>query len=176
MEVQLLARNLEIPPRLEEYATKKMEKLGRYLPDIQKARMELSAENTRSSAHRQVVQLTVWTRGGMLRSEERDQDIYTAIDAAMDKMRRQITRHKTRRIERRYRIEAEEPFPEEAETEEIIRVKRFEVRPMTPEEAIEQMELLDHQFFVFLNSEEGLICVIYRRTRGGYGLIIPQVR
>ena len=177
MDVQLLTRNMEITPRLQEYVEKKVGKLDRYLPDIEEARMELVVENTRSSADRQVAQLTIWVRGTMLRAEERGADMFAAIDTTLDKMRRQINRYKTRRQDRRQRveereIETEEPVP----PTEIVRVKRFEVAPMTPDEAIEQMELLGHEFFVFLNPDEGEINVVYRRRNGSYGLIQPVIR
>lgn len=179
MEIQLLARNLEITPRLEEYIRKKVGKLDRYLPDASEVRVDLAVENTRSNAHRQVAQLTIRTRGSILRAEERAGDVFAAIDAALDKMRRQISRYKTRRQERWQRVEGEMemlPEAEESTAREIVRVKRFEVVPMTPAEAIDQMELLGHQFFVFLNADEGGLNVIYRRRDGGYGLIVPEVR
>lgn len=181
MEIQLFTRNMELTPRLQEYVEKKVSKLGRYLPNITDVRVDLSVENTRSSAHRQVAQLTIRTPRAILRAEERASDMFAAIDAALDKMRRQITRYKTRRQDRWQRAEGEEweettlP-PEESISGKVVRVKRFEMVPMTTEEAIEQMELLGHQFFVFLNAEEGGINVIYRRQDGNYGLIVPELR
>ncbi|HEC34543.1 MAG TPA: ribosome-associated translation inhibitor RaiA [Chloroflexi bacterium] len=176
MEVQLFAHNLEITPRLREYVEKKVGKLDRYL-DIDEARVDLAVENTRSSAHRQVAQLTVRTRGTILRAEERAADMFVAIDAALDKMRRQVSRYKRRRQDRRQRSK-EGILPEEEETEvgKIVRVKRFEVVPMTPMEAVEQMELLGHQFFVFFDPDEGGVGVVYRRRDGNYGLIVPRLR
>lgn len=183
MEIQLFARNMEITPRIQEYVEKKVGKLSRYLPTITDVRVDLSVENTRASNQRQVAQLTIRTPRVMLRAEERAADMFTAIDAALDKMRRQITRYKTRRQDRWQRAEEEgEEWeeaalpPEEAISGKVVRVKRFEMTPMTPEEAIEQMELLGHQFFVFLNAEEGGINVLYRRRDGDYGLIIPELR
>lgn len=182
MEIQLFTRNMELTPRLQEYVEKKVNKLSRYLPNITDVRVDLSVENTRSSAHRQVAQLTIRTPRVMLRAEERASDMFAAIDAALDKMRRQITRYKTRRQDRWQRAEGEEEWeetalpPEEAISGKVVRVKRFEMVPMTPEEAIEQMELLGHQFFLFLSAEEGGINVIYRRRDGDYGLIIPELR
>jgi putative sigma-54 modulation protein len=181
MEIQLFTRNMELTPRLQEYVEKKVSKLGRYLPNITDVRVDLAVENTRSSAHRQVAQLTIRTPRAILRAEERASDMFAAIDAALDKMRRQITRYKTRRQDRWQRAEGEEweettlP-PEESISGKVVRVKRFEMVPMTTEEAIEQMELLGHQFFVFLNAEEGGINVIYRRQDGNYGLIVPELR
>ena len=176
MEVQLFVRNLELTPRLREYVEKKIDKLDRYLSDIDEARVELGVENSRSSAHRQVAQLTVRVHGSILRSEERASDMFAAVDAAVDKMRRQMSRYKERRLDRWQRAEEQAVAEEEAGPAEIVRVKRFEVLPMTAAEAIEQMELLGHQFFVFLNADESGINVVYRRRTGDYGLIVPEVR
>lgn len=175
MDIQLFARNLELTPRLKEYVEKKVAKLDRYL-DVEEARVDLSVENARANSHRQVAQLTVRVRGAILRSEERASDMFSAIDAALDKMRRQISRYKTRRQDRWQRSAEEISLEEETTAGEIVRVKRFEVIPMTPEEAIEQMELLGHQFFVFFNPDEGGVNVIYRRRDGNYGLIVPELR
>lgn len=179
MEIQLTGRNLEITPHLQTYVNQKVKKLSRYLPTLDVVRVDLAIEKTRSNSDRQVAQLTLRTGGTMLRAEERAADMLVAIDTAVDKMRRQIRRYKTRRQDRWQRTgeeETEEGVPEEATEGEIVRVKRFEVVPMTPTEAIEQMELLGHQFFVFLNADEGSINVLYRRNDGNYGLIMPETR
>jgi putative sigma-54 modulation protein len=104
--------------------------------------------------------------------------MFASIDAVLDKMYRQIARYKGKRQDR-WQASIEdlpivEPLEEEPE-HEIVRVKRFDVRPMVPEEAIEQMELLGHHFFVFLNAEEGTINTVYKRRDGNYGLLQPQV-
>jgi putative sigma-54 modulation protein len=177
MRIQLNTRKLEVTPRLEEYVDKKVSKLARYLSDIQEIRVDLATQDTRSDADSQIAQLTMWVDGTMLRAEERAADIFAALDASVDKMQRQISRYKKRRQDRWQRNETILPdFEEEEEFEEgeIVRVKRFEVLPMVPEEAVEQMELLGHQFFVFLNAEEGGINVVYRRHDGDYGLIVPR--
>lgn len=177
MRIQLNTRKLEVTPRLEEYVDKKVSKLGRYLSEVDEIRVDLATQDTRSDSDSQIAQLTMWVRGTMLRAEERAGDIFAAIDASVDKMQRQISRYKKRRQDRWQRNETILPdFEEEEEAEEgeIVRVKRFEVLPMVPEEAVEQMELLGHQFFVFLNAEEGGINVVYRRRDGDYGLIVPR--
>jgi putative sigma-54 modulation protein len=188
MNMVVRGRNINITPRLEEYVEKKVGKLDRYLPTIDEARMELAVEETRSAQHSQVAQLTVRSRGRILRAEERNQDIFAAIDAVAEKMQRQITRYKgrLRGAERGQQRGAEsvrtpdlEPLPE-AEFEEeplgaIVRTKKFPVTPMGAEEAIEQMELLGHDFFVFFNSEVNGINVLYRRKTGDYGLLQPEL-
>lgn len=176
MQVSIFARNLEVTPRLREYVERKVEKLDRYLPSIDEARVDLTVENTRSAAHRQVAQLTVRVRGTILRAEERTQDMFTSIDAVLNKMYRQIARYKGKRQDRSHA--AAEPLPIEEPVEEtggeIVRIKRFEVLPMSPEEAIEQMELLGHRFYVFLDVDEDAINVVYRRDDDNYGLLQPE--
>ena len=177
MELSIFTRKLEMTPRLRDYAESKVEKLDRYLPTIDEARIDLAVEDTRSDEDRQVAQLTVWTGGTILRAEERTGDMFASIDAVLDKMYRQIARYKGKRQDRwrspGEELPIEEPIEEESEGE-IVRIKRFEVRPMTPREAIEQMELLGHHFFVFLNAEEGAINAVYKRRDGNYGLLQPE--
>lgn len=178
MDVSIFTRKLDMTPRLREYVETKVEKLDRYLPTIEEVRIDLETEDTRSDEDRQVAQLTVWTGGTILRAEERTGDIFASVDAVLDKMYRQIARYKGKRLDRWH--SSVEPLPiEELEEEEpqgeIVRVKRFEVRPMTPEEAIEQMELLGHHFFVFLNAEEGTLNTVYKRRDDNYGLLQPQI-
>jgi putative sigma-54 modulation protein len=123
-----------------------------------------------------VAQLTVRTRGAILRAEERTNDMFASIDATLDKMYRQMARYKGKRQDRRQ--SGNEALPIEEPTEqaigEIVRVKRFEVRPMAAEEAIEQMELLGHRFYVFLNVDDNAFNVLYQRDDGNYGLLQPE--
>ncbi len=177
MELSKFTRKLEMTPRLNEYVERKVGKLDRYLPSIDEARIDLSVEDTRSNDDRQVAQLTVWTRGTILRAEERTGDIFASIDAVMNKMYRQIARYKGKQQDRWHGAAEELPIEEPVSEPvgEIVRVKRFEVRPMLPEEAIEQMELLGHHFYVFLNMEEGTINTVYKRRDGNYGLLQPEL-
>ena len=176
MELSVFTRNMEMTPRLREYVERKVGKLDRYLPGIDGARVDLKVENTRSAAHRQVAQLTVRTRGTILRAEERTNDMFASIDAVLDKMYRQVARYKGKRQDRWKSGIEEVPFEDSAEetSGEIVRIKRFEVRPMTAEEAIEQMELLGHRFYVFMNAEDNVINVVYQRNDGDYGLLQPE--
>jgi putative sigma-54 modulation protein len=190
MPMILKGKNIEITDWLHEYVEKKVDKLDRYMPEIQEVRVELSVEKTRSSQDRQVAQITVRSNGLILRAEERTDDMFSAIDAVVDKMHRQIVRYKGKRIDRwqgqrASRGEAELPPLEEEILEElaeeqemdrrIVRVKRFAVSPMEEDEAIEQMELLGHDFFVFFNPNSGKLSVLYRRKDGNYGLLEPEL-
>jgi putative sigma-54 modulation protein len=183
-EVEITGRNMEITDRLDDYVTKKVSKLDRYLNDIEEAHVELSyAKSARSAADRQVAQLTIRGKGFILRSEERADDIYAAIDTALDKMQRRIERYKGKRNRGRGdgRSAADVvPYPDsEFEDEEaplIARRKQFVISPMDESEAIEQMNLLGHEdFFIFFNANTNAINVLYTRRDGSYGLIEPEI-
>lgn len=195
MEVTIFGRNLEVTPHMRDYIEKKFRRLERHLPATVEARMDLAVESTRSADSRQIAQLTVRTeRGTILRAEERSGDMFASIDAVMDKITRQIEQYKSRRVARRRGVaatatqtavapdlEAEalaedlEEEGEETRLAQIVRRKRFIVQPMTEEEAIEQLELLGHDFFLFYNPDEAQINVVYRRKEGGYGLLQPEL-
>jgi putative sigma-54 modulation protein len=184
MNIVVRGRNLEVTPRLQEYVDKKVGKLDRFLPTIDEAHMELSMEQTQSAQNSQIAQLTVRSRGRILRAEERDQDIFAAIDLVSDKMQRQVTRYKDRLYSRGQPRSPEEaavqsmagPEVEPEETDgHIVRTKKFPVTPMDPEEAVEQMEMLGHDFFLFFNSLTESINVLYRRKNGDYGLLQPEM-
>lgn len=183
-EIEITGRNMEITDRLNDYVTAKVSKLDRYLNDIQEAHVELSfAKSARSASDRQVAQLTIRGKGFILRSEERADDIYAALDIALDKMQRRIERYKGKRNRGRGdgRSAAEVvPYPESDDEDDdaplIARRKHFVISPMDELEAIEQMNLLGHEdFFVFFNAATNSINVLYTRRDGTYGLIEPEI-
>jgi len=183
MQLNIKGKNFEVTDRLRNYVEQKVGRLDRYLPGIIEAWVELSIEDTKAAQDRQVCQITLRTDRVILRAEERSDDMFTAIDTVLEKVNRQIDRYKGKRKNRRRGAGAPvEPGVAEAEAVEaeeeaatIVRVKRFPITPMHPEEAIEQMELLGHDFFVFYNAEVGQINVLYRRKDGNYGLLQPEV-
>jgi putative sigma-54 modulation protein len=183
-QIEITGRNMEVTDRLSDYVTKKVAKLDRYLNEIDEAHVDLAyAKSARSASDRQVAQLTIRGKGFILRSEERADDIYTALDTALDKMQRRIERYKGKRKRGRGdgRSAAEVvPLPEIEEGDDepplIARRKRFVVSPMDEVEAIEQMSLLGHDdFFVFYNASTEAINVLYKRRDGTYGLIEPEI-
>lgn len=177
MNVIVSGKNLEVSEGLKEYVEKKIGKLDRYLPALTEARVEFAMEKTKSVNQREVVQVTLRTNGTILRGEERASDFGTAVDIVVEKLEKQIERYKGKHYRGRAQAERATPVeaePEEAEAPRIVRMKRFRTRPMTEEEAIEQMELLGHSFFVFTHRERGTINVLYRRNDGDYGLIEPE--
>ena len=181
MELMIKGKGVEITDRLHDYVQKKVGRLDRYLPSITEAWVELSMEGTKAAADRQVCQVTVRANSTILRAEERSDDMFTSIDAVLDKMYRQIARYKGKRKNRWRGAGAQvEPLPLEIEEEpeeesRIVRYKRFAMAPMNTEEAVEQMELLGHDFFVFYDADEGQINVLYRRKDGDYGVIQPEL-
>ncbi|MDX1415884.1 MAG: ribosome-associated translation inhibitor RaiA [Candidatus Promineifilaceae bacterium] len=185
MDLNIHGHNLDVTSRLRNYVEKKTARLDRYMPNLNSVRVDLTTENTRSAVERQVAQITIRDdRGTILRAEERNSDIFAAIDAVVDKLYRQIERYRGKR-KRKYRsggtqeFDLGEPLPldEEEETDSeqtIVRTKRFALHPMSEEEAIDQMELLGHDFFVFFNTVDSAINVLYRRRDGNYGLLQPE--
>jgi putative sigma-54 modulation protein len=186
LEVEIYGRNMEVTDRIDDYVTKKVSKLDRYLPGIDEARVDLAyVKSARSAADRQVAQITIRGKGFILRSEERADDIFAAVDSALDKMQRRIERYKGKHYRGRGdgRSAAEVSpliIEEDEETGElppiIVRRKHFMLIPMSEEEAIEQMMLLGHEnFFVFYNANTNMINVLYKRRDGMYGLIEPEI-
>lgn len=183
-QIDITGRNMEVTDRLTDYVTKKVSKLNRYMSDIDEAHVDLSyAKSARSASDRQVAQITIRGKGFILRSEERADDIYAALDTALERMQRRIERYKGKRNRGRGdgRSAAEvapllESEEGEVESPLIVRRKRFIVSPMDESEAIEQMKLLGHEdFFVFFNASTNSINVLYQRRDGTYGLIEPEV-
>jgi putative sigma-54 modulation protein len=185
LKIEVVARNMEVTDRIQDYVTKKAAKLDRYMNDIEEVKVELAyVKSARSAIDRQVAQITVRGRRALLRTEERSDDIFAAFDSAMDKMQRQIKRLKGKRQRGRGdgRSAAEvvvEPPIEEGVIETaspIMRRKTFILPPMNEAEALEQMRMVGHDnFFIFFNMETNAINVLYRRRDGTYGLIEPKI-
>lgn len=185
MEILIHSRNMEVSDRLQDYVEKKTTRLDRYMPDLVDVRVDLAEENTRSAVERHVAQITIRDRRGtILRAEERSNDMFSSVDAVVDKLYRQINRYRgKRRQNRRGNGESDfDPLPLEEEyledeegQHEIVRRKRFPLQPMSPQEAIDQMELLGHDFFLFFNPEEDSVNVVYKRHDGDYGLLLPDL-
>ncbi len=186
LEVAIFPKNMDLTDRISEYVTKKVSKLDRYLPDVEETRVDLAyLKSARNPSDRQVAQITIRGRGYILRTEERAEDIFTAIDAALEKMHRKMERFKGKRARGRgdgtpasqVGTDTGTPVLEEGEEMPVIaRRKTFSLVPMDEMEAIEQMQQLGHEnFFVFFNANTNLVNVLYRRRDGTYGLIEPRL-
>lgn len=186
MNLEIHTRNMELTTRLQNYVEKKTGRLDRYMPNLTEVRVDLVEQKARNAVQRQVAQITVRdNRGTILRAEEQSNDMFAAVDAVVDKLYKQINRYRGKQ-QRRWRTSGEteeavgEPLPietmeEEAEDQRIVRQKGFSLRPMLPDEAIDQMELLGHDFFVFFNAENESVNVVYRRKDDNYGLLMPDL-
>jgi putative sigma-54 modulation protein len=179
MNLQVKGRNLEISDQIREYAEEKLGKLDRLVKDPTRIELELAVEKNPSIADNQVAEATVWTKGPVLRARETSADMKASIDQLVTKLERQVKRYREKRRPRKHDRQdgaAVEPGPVEISEEgpAIVKTKLFAFKPMTPEEAVLQLELVGHDFFVFRNAESDEINVVYRRRDGDYGLIAPE--
>lgn len=189
MNIQIKSRNGKLTERQRIYIEEKLHKLERYLDSIGDVHIDLAHEQQRGIGDVNIAQVTLHTQQGtILRAEERDPELFAAIDALHDSLQRQITRYKDKHF-RRGKIrrqggevlevttngyERETDDATETATPQLVRTKTFAYKPMYSDEAIEQMELLGHSFFVFTDAETDQVNVVYRRRDGNYGLIVPE--
>lgn len=176
MNVIVKGRNIDVTPALKEYVEKKITKVTRQFKAVGDISAVLKVEKGNH-----IVEITVPASGILLRAQETTKDMYSSIDLVVEKIERQIHKYKTRLVRRKYSNFVEAPAPaadapvDEGEFE-IIKNKRFVLQPMTPEEAILQMNLLNHDFFVFYDPDLGSTNVVYRRKDGKYGLLSPELK
>jgi putative sigma-54 modulation protein len=180
MQLVITGKNMHVAERTEEFVREKLERLNRHLNEPVEARVELSQQNTRNADQRHIVQVTLHKNGTMIRAEERSSDLKVAVDAVVDKLDKQIRRYKDKQVrKRRNHATAEAVMEAAAESElesepHVVRTKRFRTMPLTTEEAIEQMELLGHSFYLYKNDVTEELNVLYRREDGNYGVLEPQ--
>jgi ribosome hibernation promoting factor len=185
MRLQVKGKNVEVSEAIRTYAEEKLGRLDRQLADPTRVELELAVEKNPSISANHVAEATVWTKGPVLRAKEASSDMRASIDLLVDKLERQVARYREKRQRHRhgdahrdgnghgnaeavtYRKTNEEGGPV------IVKTKQFALNPMSAEEAVLQLELVGHDFFVFRNEESNEINVVYRRRDGGYGLIEP---
>ena len=174
MQLRVKGRGVEVSDAIRSYAEKRLGRLERQLPDPE-IELQLSEEQNPSIRDNHVAEATVWTKGPVLRAKESSQDMRSSIDQLVDKLERQITRYREKRGRRRRpaRQALDEGIPMNEEPQ-IVRSKQFAVKPMSAEEAVLQLELVGHDFFVFRHADSDEVAIVYRRREGGYGLIEPQ--
>jgi putative sigma-54 modulation protein len=179
VQVQVKGKNVEISESLRDYAEEKLGKLSKHLNDAARLELELAVEKNPSIAANQIAEGTIWTKGPVLRAREASADMRASIDLLVEKLERQAARYRDKR--RRGRpgggAQASEAIPvvPDEESTVIVKTKQFAVKPMTSEEAVLQLELIGHDFFVFQNADTNDVNVVYRRRDGNYGLIEPQI-
>ncbi|NMA95825.1 MAG: ribosome-associated translation inhibitor RaiA [Clostridiales bacterium] len=177
MRIVISGKNVDLTDALREQITKKVSKLERYFDDNTEAQVTMSVEK-----HRHIMEVTIPFDGVVLRAEDYTDDMYKTLDLILEKLESQIHKYRTK-LDKRMKSGAfkydapifTEPYEQEEEDyPRIVRTKRFAVKPMLAEEAVLQMELLGHNFFVFTDAESNEVSVVYKRNDGNYGLIEPE--
>lgn len=185
MEMQITGKNLDLSTSSRNYIKRKLQKVNRHLTKIEAFEVVASEEKTRAPEQRYIMQVTVQNRGTILRGEERGPDLQTAIDKVAEVMNRQVEHYKGKLPYSHRRgtpsirtsttevtaAAVEEPVEE---SPRIVKTKSFVVKPMAVEEAVDQMILLGHDFFLFINPEKNKMNLLYKRKDGDYGLIEPE--
>jgi putative sigma-54 modulation protein len=176
MQLRITGKNIELAAPARRHIERKMAKLGRHLPNITTANLEITGEKTRSAQGRFVAQVTVSSDGTVMRGQEKGDSLLTAVDRLTDVMLGQIEHHKSRLYNRGGLSDKGNPGQEEVPeaSGNVVKVKRFAVKPMLIEEAIDQMKALGHDFFLFFNDATEEVNLLYRRRDGNYGLIEPE--
>ncbi|MFQ5532527.1 MAG: ribosome hibernation-promoting factor, HPF/YfiA family [Candidatus Methylomirabilales bacterium] len=172
MQIYLTGRNLEVTEALRRYAVEKVERLQRYMDKITSAHIVLSLQK-----YRQIAEVTLRVRDLTIRGEESTADLYSSIDLVVEKLGRQLRKYKGKILSHASRGERSQGMmvsPAEDEAPRVVKTKRFAVKPMAVDEAVLQMDLLGHDFYVFRNAQTDEFNVLYRRHEGDYGLIEPE--
>ena len=167
MKFVISGKNLEVSEGLRTAVEEKLGKLGRYFTPDTKCVVRLSVEK-----ERQKVEVTIPVKGNIIRSEQVSNDMYVSIDLVEEVIERQLKKYKKKIIDKHFIEKDYDSFEDDLP---IIRTKKFEIKPMYPEDACVQMELLGHAFYVFVNAETDQTSVVYRRKDGTYGMIEPDV-
>jgi len=179
MDLQITGQNVEVLPTVRSHVEKKLSKLNRHLPNLTSVKVELADQKTKSAERRYRAQVTLDANGTLLRAEERAENLLVAIDRAIPALDRQIERFKSKLYKKSRAViatrgQGEPPLSEgQEEGPRVMRRKRFPVKLMTTDEAIEQMELLGHTFFLYHNADRKELNLVYRRQDGNYSVIEP---
>jgi putative sigma-54 modulation protein len=183
MELQIAGTNMEISTESRQYIERKVNKLTKHLPDIIDIKVEVSDEKTKSPLARYLVRATVNSGVGktVIHGEERAEDLYKAVDKIVAVVTRQMERRKGKLYNRGrgnplVRGKTVEAEAEPRTMKNVVKTKRFVIEPMSLQESIDAMEQLGHSFFLFVDSSDDELHLLYRRNDGNYGLIIPEVK
>lgn len=174
MDIIIHGDKLKITSAMSDYIEEKLGKLNKYLENSDKVRANVIVK---VKNHEQRVEITIPLKSFILRSEETKDDFYAAVDKAVDKLERQIRKNKTRMMSKQVKLDYAFDFSQIEESEEdekenkILKRKKVEVKPMNEDEAVLQMELLGHQFFMYKDSETNQPAVVYKRNDGNYGVM-----
>lgn len=193
MHVTVTGRNIDLTPALKDYLIEKLKRAQKHFDQPLDATALLSVAKNPSIANNQTAEVTLKVNGTVIRGEESTENMYASIDLVADKIERQLRKYKTRYWQRAAKGRADSPVPFDVGADEddefaveksitfepirpkIVRSKKFPLKPMKPEEAASHMDLLGHDFFMFINSETNQVNTVYHRRDGNYGLIEPDV-
>ena len=174
MRLQVRGRNVEVSESIRSYAEEKLGRLERQLADPTRVEVELAVERNPSIADSHVAEATVFTKGPVLHARQASADMKASIDQLADKLERQVTRYRSKRRRGRRRSNGPDLQAVPESEPRIVKTKQFALTAVSPEDAVLQLELVGHDFYVFRNGATAEINVVYRRRDGGYGLIEPQ--
>lgn len=192
MKVLIEGKNIELTKAIKDYVNEKLHRLQKHFDHIIKEheiKVKLSFAKNPRITNNNIAEVTVFLDGKIIRSEQSSEDMYASIDLVADKLNRQIEKYKTQHYRSYQHKERPEPNPELAakfiesqngksvieKNGKLIKSKKFKLHPMTPEEAIDHLDLIEHDFYVFINSKTNIINTVYRRKDGDYGLIEPVI-
>lgn len=175
MEIVIRGDKIKITDSMKSYIQEKVEKLDKFLDNSEDVRVNVVVKIRNID---QIVEITIPLKTCILRTEENQQDFYKAVDKAVDKLERQIRKNKTKilkqiKVKKSFILNDIEEI-EDKETEDIIKRKKVSVKPMSEEEAILQMELIDHDFYMYIDRDTNLPAVVYKRKNNGYGVITSE--
>ena len=177
MELQLTSKGINLTTDLRRHIESKLGRFNRHLKKAIDIKAEVSEQKTKAPQDRFMARVTLNTGNTMLHSEERGENLLVAIDRVVQSMDRQIERYKGK-LQDKGRVGSPgqgKPSQKPTARKSVVKVKRFSVKPMSVDEAAAQMELLGHDFFLFLNAESGNLSLLYKRKEGNYGLIEPEL-
>lgn len=177
MELQLTSKGINLTTDLRRHIERKLGRFNRHLKKAIDIKAEVSEQKTKAPRDRFMARVTLNTGNTMLHSEERGENLLVAIDRVVQSMDRQIERYKGK-LQDKGRVGSPgqgKPSQKPTARKSVVKVKRFSVKPMSVDEAAAQMELLGHDFFLFLNAESGNLNLLYKRKKGNYGLIEPEL-
>jgi putative sigma-54 modulation protein len=188
MKLVIQGKNIEITDALREYVTQKIEKAVNHYQNLTtEVDVHLSVARNPRINSRQTAEVTIYVNGAVVRAEESSENLYASIDLVADKIARKLRKYKEKRQDRQHgslktaEVLGDQPVVATLSTDrepelpaQVVRTKYFAMPPMTVDEALEQLDMIDHDFYMFLNAETGEINVIYERNHGGYGVLMPR--
>ncbi|MFN5857506.1 MAG: ribosome hibernation-promoting factor, HPF/YfiA family [Pseudanabaenaceae cyanobacterium] len=186
MKLVIQGKNIEVTEAIHEYVQQKIDKAVSHFQALTtEVDVHLSVARNPRIASRQSAEVTVYANGAVIRAEEKSENLYASIDLVADKIARKLRKFKERKMERAaaktsIAVVEQPPLPVPNQNRipelpsQVVRNKYFQMQPMSIDEALEQLELVDHDFYVFRNSTTGEINVVYERNHGGYGVIQPH--